>query len=57
MAKALKKVCCFKLKFEPQSVSDDASILKQFFETKIMKHAGFIIESVVEGMAYMVNRI
>ena len=50
LSKLLQRFCCcFLLKFEPRTTTDEASKLKQFFETKIMKHAGFIIESLVEG--------
>ena len=51
----LEKLCCLKLKFDSRSTSDGASKLKQFFETKIVKHAGFIIESLVEGLIISLN--
>eukprot|EP01083_Nonionella_stella_P215855 776484_1 len=45
----LKENCCFTLSFHGVSHSKNASKFKQFFESKIQRHAGFIIESLVEA--------
>ena len=49
-SKLLKSVCCFKINLDDRSsTSSDVSKLRQFMESKIMKHLGFIVEALVEG--------
>ncbi len=52
--KVLKSVCCFSIDFNSSSGSKEASKFKQFFESKIEKHLGFILESLVEGMYVLI---
>ena len=48
-----RKCCCFDLYVRDRnSTSDNVSKLRQFMETKIIKHLGFIIEALVEGLLY-----
>ena len=42
--------CCFDINSRSVYVPKDASKLRMFMEEKIDKHAGFIIEALVEGM-------
>ena len=40
---------CFDVIFNRSHTSENASRFKQFFESKVDKHLGFILESLVEG--------
>ena len=50
LSKFLETNCCFKVRMDTAYIPADASKLRKFMEEKLAKHAGFIIEALVEGM-------
>ena len=54
-SKMLKYICCFEIDIENRIdyIDKDNSKLRQFMYEKFIKHSGFIVESLVEGIAYI----
>ena len=52
----MERVCCFDINGHSKYIPKDASKLRKFMEEKIDKHAGFIIEALVEGTLYILNQ-
>ena len=50
------QLCCFDIRISNRSsVDTDSSKLRQFMESKIEKHLGFIIEALVEGIIFYIH--
>eukprot|EP01084_Bolivina_argentea_P227904 384991_1 len=48
-ARYIEAQCCYNISFYGSSTSSEATKFKQFFESKIERHLGFILESLVEA--------